>query len=1045
MTKSNYLAHQRRFFVLFHAALWLLSLLSAAPTFAQLQIVSRSPDLDDIRAAAFTDIRVGFNQPLTNFANGIHVWGNFHGRYAGALNYDAANRTLAFTPSQSFVDGEEITVVATTAITGLAQPYIWRFLIRNNIGTGTFVKTIYDLESVLPISGVNQEPTHLVAADFNSDDFIDLAVVHHGANRLVVLRNTVRETAGASLFTPFQPPLITGNTPVHAVAANLNSDNNLDLAVVNFNGNSLQIFTGNGAGQFSAPQTIPTGARPIHLLAQDFNGDGAIDLAVTLFGADRVDIFLNNGSNNFPATASQSLPVDFGPVAATAWDYDQNGAFDIIVANHGAKSLLPLNNNGRANFTPGALIPLSTPPVDLVSGDVRGTTGNQAGDGRRELLALCSELHQLGKTANSSGPQAVTSALAIVSFNNNSFTPPETVSLAGYAQALTLCNVDTLDTQRGPVSLRPDLDLDLFYTRFRDDRISWLRNPDNQSFENLTPVDLDTVTSAKAITHLDIDRDGDNDLVVSNYLQNQLVVYLNQGNRIPPCTPLDTLNFPVSVVDFGDVWVRQTRTRPLFLNNSNSLPFSFTTALSRDSVNFSLSPRRGTLPSNGVARLNTGFTPGDTLSYETDLLITTDDPLASTSCSVILRGRGVRATIVVADSLNFGCVPPGQTATRQLRIQNTGNIPLVLAGATNSTPQYFNAPNLINQQIAPRSFIDVPVIFTPDTIRTFLDSLKISSNDLDRPIATVYLRGCGSPPVNDAPVFEPIGDQTIFERDRLILNIVARDPENDPFALSAQNLPAGATFVDQGNGQGQFSWRPDFGTAGQYAVTFLAREQNTVPPLTGSLTVNIIVLRRQPDLYIAALSGVRQPARLNQVVTVTAAFADSSAPAPQSFRAQLLFDNQILADTLIASLQAGETVSVSRPFGLTALGRHFFEAKIDVNNTVVESNENNNALRLEFDVQPGQLAVAPNPFTPNNDGFNDAAIFELGNVGIQSPQLKIFDLQGNLLKSISSSQTAQLRWDGNDNSGRPQPPGPYLYLLLDADKKIASGYVVLAR
>jgi len=1138
MTKSNQLARQQGFIMFFfHAALWLSALLVATPLLAQLQIAPNtiSPRPDEIRATAFTDIRVGFDRALnTNFpANAVQAWGNFHGRYTGSLGYDAANRTLIFTPSQSFVDGEEITVAVTTALRGadntqLAQSFLWRFLIRNNYGTGSFTRTIYDLESALPLSGVNQEPTYLVAADFNNDDFIDLAVVHHGANRIVVLRNTVRETLGASLFTPVAT-LATNNTPIYAAAADFNNDNRLDLAVVNFNGNSLQIFSGNGAGQFSAPQTIPTGSRPIHLLAQDFNGDGFVDLAVTLFGADRVDIFLNNGSGSFPATPAQQLAVGFGPVSAAAWDYDQNGALDITVANHGAKSLSTLYNNGRGNFTAGGTLDnLLLPPVDLVSGDIAGTSGNQAGDGRREILALCSDLYLLGKRAEAS-PTSATSVLAIVNFTANRLNLAETVTLNGYAQALTLCNVDTLDTQRGAASFRPDLDLDVFYTRFRDDRISALRNPDNQSLRNVMPVDLDTLTSAKAITHLDIDRDGDNDLVVSNYLENKLVVYLNQGNRVPPCTPLDTLGTSVSVVDFGEVWVRRSDARRLLVNNSSSLQFSFTTALS-DSINFGVSPRRGVLPSNRVLPLNVTFTPGDTLSYQSNLFITTSDVFASTSCSVILRGRGVRATIVVPDSLNFGCVPPGQTANRQLRIENTGNIPLILSSATNSTPYFTVQASLINQQIAPRSFIDVPMAFTPDRIADFLDSLKISSNDLDRPTATVYLRGCGSQsgptitspdtlyatedvlatyvatatdpdgttptfrfenlpswlrqtsgntvqgtpregnrdttftviasdglleaqlqvivivtPVNDAPVFDPIGDRTIFERDRLILNVAARDPENDPFVLAAQNLPAGATFTDQGNGRGQFSWRPDFGTAGQYAVTFQAREQNTLPPLTGSLVVNITVLRRQPDLYISSVSGLQQPVRLNQVVTVTAAFADSAASALQPFTAQLLFDTQILADTLIASLPAGETFSLSRPFRLTALGQHFFEARVDVNNTVGESNENNNALRLEFEVLPGQLTVAPNPFTPNGDGFNDAAIFGLGNVGVQSPQLKIFDLQGNLLKTITSAPTAELRWDGSDNSGRPQPPGPYLYLLLDASKKVASGYVVLAR
>lgn len=1139
---TRYPLRPRRFKFIFCVALWLFPIISAAPLWAQLQIVSRTPRLDDIQASAFTDIRIGFNLPLNpgSPATAVQVWGSFHGRYAGTISYANANQTLIFTPLQSFIDGEEITVVVTTAISGtgnaiLAQPYIWRFLVRTNLGAGSFAKIPYNLESASPAGGVNQEPTHLVPGDFDNDDFIDLAVVHHGSNRITVLRNTTRETAGQTLFTPVTT-LNTGNTPINAVAADFNKDDHLDLAVVNFNGNSFQIFTGNGNGQFAAPQTINTGSRPIHLLAQDFNGDGAVDLAVTLFGADRVDIFLNNNNSTtiFPTTASQQLPVGFGPVAAAAWDYDQNGLLDIIVANNGSKSLSLLFNTGRNpdRFTPGSSQPLALPPVDVVSGDIAGTTSNQAGDGQREIVVLCSDLHLLGKQSGAGQAQLVTSQLAIVNFSQSRLNLVETVTLPGYAQALTLCNVDTLDLQRGAASLRPDRDLDIFYTRFRDDRVSSLRNPDNQPFRDLIPSELDTVTSAKAITHFDIDRDGDNDLVVSNYLGNQLVIYLNRSTRVPPCSPVDSLGASVSIVDFGEVCVSRPSTRRLFVVNTGALPYSFTTVLA-DSINFNISPRRGTVPSNRVFPLTVTFTPGDTLRYLSNLLIATNDGLNTTSCSVILRGRGVRASLVVDRLLDFGCVPPGQTLRRQLRLQNTGNIPLVLSSAANSLPLIFVVPNLLNQQIPPRSFIDLPIDFKPTTLNEFLDSLKIiSSNNCDQPVTTVLLRGCGSTkgptitssdtlyatedllatyiatatdpdgtaptfrfenlpswlrqtapntvqgtaregfpdttftviasdgvlearlpvivivvPANDAPVFEPIADKTVLEGNLLTFDVVANDPENNAFTLTAQNLPAGATFPPSNTGRGQFSWRPGLGTASgsPYAVTFFAREQNTVPPLFDSLRVRITVLTRLPDLYVNKFEIVPTPVRLNQRFTMTATFADSSAPATLPFIARLLVDEQTLADTLVTSLAPGSEFTFVRPVQFSTLGRHSVQSVIDVNNNVAESNENNNTQRLDFDVLPGQLNVAPNPFTPNNDGFNDTVTFGFGNVGVQAPQLKIFDLHGNLLKTISSSSTGELQWDGNDNSGRAQPPGPYLYLLLDAGRKVASGYVVLAR
>jgi gliding motility-associated-like protein len=1129
-------------FAFWRIMIWILAFLSffpilfVAPTAAQLRMVSVSPEFDDLHTSAVHEIRVTFDRALNENTlppGAIQVWGNFHGQYDGTISYASSTSTLIFTPMQSFVDGEEITVMVKSSIRGgdgstLAQSLTWRFLVRTNYGTAVFTPVVIDLENLTPAGGLSQEPTHLIAADFDNDDFIDLAVVHHGSNRITVLRNTVLATLGATLFTP-SAILSTGNTPTRAAAADFNGDRFLDLAAVNFNDNTLQIFSGNGAGQFSAPQTYTTGEHPIHLLAQDFNGDGAIDVAVVTLGIDRVGIFLNDGNGAF--TETQRLPVGAAPIAATAWDYNQDGDLDLAVANNGAKSLSLLRNDARGNFTVAETLTLPLPPVDLLSGDVIGARGNQVGDGRRELIVLCSELHFLGKSSIPENPANLQNAslLAIVNWNATRLNLTETVPLAGYAQAFTLCNVDTLDTQRGAAALRPDRDLDLFYTRFWDGVVSWLRNPDNQSFHNAAAANLDSVQSAKAIAYFDVDRDGDNDLVVSNFLQNQLVVYLNQGQRIPPCTPLDSLGTSVAVLDFGEVWVRRTGARRLLVNNSSSLDFSYTTALT-DSVHFGVSPRQGVLPAGQVFPLRATFTPEDTLFYRANLLISTNDYLAnSAACPVILQGRGVRATIVADSLLDFGCAPPGRTIIRSLRIQNTGNISLVLYSATTSTANFALRQNVISRQIPPHALIDVPIAFTPNRLGIFLDSLKISSNDLDTPIATVYLRGCGSrnaptitssdtlyatedvlaiyvatatdpdgttpafrfenlphwlqafsdtvrgtpregdldtsfiviasdgfledtlqvivivTPVNDPPFFDPIADRTVFERDLLVIDVLAHDPEDSVIALFAQNLPAGANFVDLGGGRGRFSWWPDFGTAGDYLVTFIVSEQIAIAPLTGTATVKITVLARQPDLYVVSLSAPQNGIRLNQIVTARAVFADSAAPASRPFRAALFLDNQLVADTVITSMEPGATVIFVRPVQFNSLGRHVLQAVIDADNVISEPNETNNALRLEIEVELGDLLVAPNPFTPNADGFNDAVIFDLRNLSLQSPQLKIFDLKGNLLTTFSEPQAMEFRWDGNDRNGRPQAPGLYLYLLLEGDKKMASGYVVLAR
>jgi hypothetical protein len=76
----------------------------------------------------------------------------------------------------------------------------------------------------------------------------------------------------------------------------------------------------------------------------------------------------------------------------------------------------------------------------------------------------------------------------------------------------------------------------------------------------------------------------------------------------------------------------------------------------------------------------------------------------------------------------------------------------------------------------------------------------------------------------DAPVFSSIGSKKIAENETLEFSVRATDPEGDDFSLSAQNLPSGASFVDNGNGRGLFSWTPGYDKAGVYNLRFVAED-----------------------------------------------------------------------------------------------------------------------------------------------------------------------------------------------------------------------------
>ena len=59
-----------------------------------------------------------------------------------------------------------------------------------------------------------------------------------------------------------------------------------------------------------------------------------------------------------------------------------------------------------------------------------------------------------------------------------------------------------------------------------------------------------------------------------------------------------------------------------------------------------------------------------------------------------------------------------------------------------------------------------------------------------------------------------------LERDLVSFSVSAADTQGRHVTLSANGVPQGATFVDNGNNTGTFSWLPAEGQAGSYLVTF---------------------------------------------------------------------------------------------------------------------------------------------------------------------------------------------------------------------------------
>ena len=93
--------------------------------------------------------------------------------------------------------------------------------------------------------------------------------------------------------------------------------------------------------------------------------------------------------------------------------------------------------------------------------------------------------------------------------------------------------------------------------------------------------------------------------------------------------------------------------------------------------------------------------------------------------------------------------------------------------------------------------------------------------------------------VNRAPVIDPVPPQEVKEGEFFSLQLEATDPDGDALNYVAASLPTGAVFDSATQ---RFAWRPAYGQAGEYKVTFMVSDNGT-PPKVDFEAVAITVLK----------------------------------------------------------------------------------------------------------------------------------------------------------------------------------------------------------
>lgn len=293
-----------------------------------------------------------------------------------------------------------------------------------------------------------------------------------------------------------------------ARVGDLDGDGDPDIVVATEHGqNRLLLNDGDGRFTDGTQGRLPSAGHDSEDIAlADLDGDGDLDL-VFVSEDDRVnERYENDGSGRFTAVEG-GIGADATSNAVLAADLDADGDVDLLIGNAGAANELLLND-GQGVFTPAEAGRYPDPgrrTQDLEAGDIDGdgdldvVEGNE--DGNRILV-------------NEGGA-------FFRDATEDLFTPRSS-------------GEETREADLGDVDGDGDLDLllaNVFFALQRPQQNRLLLNDGTGAFEEATLDRLPRDTWSSADGDLvDLDADGDLDIVLSNAFGGQWRVFVNDGS-----------------------------------------------------------------------------------------------------------------------------------------------------------------------------------------------------------------------------------------------------------------------------------------------------------------------------------------------------------------------------------------------------------------------------------------------------------------------------------------------------------------------------------
>ncbi|CAF0862020.1 unnamed protein product [Adineta ricciae] len=316
------------------------------------------------------------------------------------------------------------------------------------------------------------------------------------------------------------------SNPNFVVIGDLNHDNNLDLIVITSGYNGITVYLGYGNASFEKSTTYSTGYRslPKSMTIADFNNDRNLDVAVANYGTNNIGIFLGYGNGSFmhqkTYTAGSSRPLSI-----VTGDMNNDDQSDLIVANYGTHSIGVFLGFGDGSFGKQRLFSTDYDsfPQSICIGDFND-------DQNLDIAVANYGTDNVG---------------IFFGYGNGSFEKQMSFSTNAQSHPYSLAVGD----------FNNDHYLDIAVANYGTNNIGLLFGYGNGTFSKQKTFSTGTNSGSFSIVTIDLNNDNILDIVINNYKQNSISVFLGDisGNFSNQMTyPTKTGPCSLALADFNN-------------------------------------------------------------------------------------------------------------------------------------------------------------------------------------------------------------------------------------------------------------------------------------------------------------------------------------------------------------------------------------------------------------------------------------------------------------------------------------------------------------